>query len=409
MQKTIYLLTLLALLSAACGTPAPAALTPQTASAPMAKATDFKAGACTKFENTAFKTDQPSLFPNVTEDEHVAGPADAAVTIVEYSDFQCEGCSQMAYVMAYLLQKFPGQVRLVFRPFPLSDRYDKAVLSAQAAEAAARQGKFWEMHDRLFEKQATWKAMTPDKFTEWLAEQAAALGLDSAQFESDLKSPETAQTVELARQTALKIGLQGVPLLLINGEIQKPPYILVELENIVRLKMLMTRQFTDCPPVVIDPAKHYVATLKTAKGNIVIRLFADRAPNTVNSFVFLAQKGWFDNITFYRVAPGSVVQTGDPSETGMGNPGYFTKNERAPSLQFSQPGMVAMNNVGPDTNGSQFFITLGAASQLNGQYTIFGQVVSGMEVLAQLTPRDPQPGSSLPDGDALLSVTIEEK
>jgi cyclophilin family peptidyl-prolyl cis-trans isomerase len=130
---------------------------------------------------------------------------------------------------------------------------------------------------------------------------------------------------------------------------------------------------------------------------------------TVNSFLFLARQGWYDNITFHRVIPELFAQTGDPSGTGKGNPGYYIITEIDPSLTFDKPGMVAMVNSGPDTGGSQFFITYAPTTQYNGQYTIFGEVLSGMEVLGQLTPRDAQPGTDTPPGDKLLRVTIEEK
>jgi cyclophilin family peptidyl-prolyl cis-trans isomerase len=109
------------------------------------------------------------------------------------------------------------------------------------------------------------------------------------------------------------------------------------------------------------------------------------------------------------VLPGFVAQTGDPSGTGQGNPGYMFDNEIVPTLKFDQAGIVGMANSGPDTNGSQFFITYAPVPSLNGSYTIFGKVLSGMDVLEKLTPRDPQPGVSLPPGDKLISVTIEEK
>jgi cyclophilin family peptidyl-prolyl cis-trans isomerase len=208
----------------------------------------------------------------------------------------------------------------------------------------------------------------------------------------------------------MKIKLPGVPLILINGEILKwQPTLLNDLEDIIRLDLLPKRQFKSCPPVVIDPSRQYLATLQTARGSIVIRLFADKAPNTVNNFVFLARQGWYDNLSFHRVVPGFVAQSGDPSGTGQGNPGYFIPDEIDRTLQYDRPGRVGMTNSGPDTNGSQFFITYAAAATLNGKYTLFGQVLSGMDVLNRLTARAPAPGEHLPDGDVLIAVTIEEK
>jgi len=159
----------------------------------------------------------------------------------------------------------------------------------------------------------------------------------------------------------------------------------------------------------IDPAKQYFATLHTEKGDITIQLYADKAPMAVNSFIFLARQGWFDGVTFHRVLPGFVAQAGDPSGSGLGGPGYIFDNEISEDLKFDGPGVVAMANAGPGTNGSQFFITFAATQQLDGGYTIFGFVIEGMDVAKSLTPRDPSQAMDLPPGDRINSVTIEEK
>jgi cyclophilin family peptidyl-prolyl cis-trans isomerase len=158
--------------------------------------------------------------------------------------------------------------------------------------------------------------------------------------------------------------------------------------------------------MILDPAKKYQATLKTEKGDIVIELFADKAPLAVNSFIFLAEQNWFDNITFHRVIEGFVAQAGDPSGSGMGGPGYLFDNEITADLKFDQAGLLGMANAGPGTNGSQFFITFAPIPQLDGGYTIFGKVISGLDVAESLTPRDPQQSSDLPPGDKLLDVVI---
>ena len=208
---------------------------------------------------------------------------------------------------------------------------------------------------------------------------------------------------------AKKISIPAVPLILINGALQ-PSYVLdyKSISDAVGLIALGQKQFTHCPSFNVDPKKQYIATLHTEKGDIVIQLFADKAPLAVNSFVFLARQGWFDGVTFHRVIPGFVAQAGDPSGTGNGNPGYFFKNEIS-DLKFDKPGIVGMANNGPDTNGSQFFITFAPAANLDGSYTIFGQVLSGLGVAEKLTPRDPSQGTTLPLGDKILSVDIEEK
>ena len=130
----------------------------------------------------------------------------------------------------------------------------------------------------------------------------------------------------------------------------------------------------------------------------------------VNNFVFLARHGWYDNITFHRVLPDYIAQSGDPTGTGFGSPGYAFDNEISPDLKFDKAGLLAMANAGPGSNGSQFFITLAPTPNLDGGYTIFGRVIDGLEVVRQLTPRNPdQSNLNLPPGDELNSVTIEEK
>jgi cyclophilin family peptidyl-prolyl cis-trans isomerase len=142
-------------------------------------------------------------------------------------------------------------------------------------------------------------------------------------------------------------------------------------------------------------------------GEFVMQLFPDKAPLTVNSFVFLAREGYFNGVTFHRVLEGFMAQGGDPTGTGTGGPGYEFVNEDS-DLTFDKEGVVAMANAGRDTNGSQFFITFGPTQQLNGGYTIFGQVVSGMDVVNSIKRRDPQQNPDF-TGDAMESVTITEQ
>jgi cyclophilin family peptidyl-prolyl cis-trans isomerase len=168
------------------------------------------------------------------------------------------------------------------------------------------------------------------------------------------------------------------------------------------------KQYSSAPPMTIDKTKQYTATVKMAKGGtFVIQLYPDKAPITVNSFVFLAQQGYFNGTTFHRVLPGFMAQGGDPTGTGGGGPGYQFVNENS-DLTFDKAGVVAMANAGPNTNGSQFFITFGPQPTLNGGYTIFGQVTSGMDVVNAITLRDPQQNPTF-QGDAIDTVTITEK
>jgi cyclophilin family peptidyl-prolyl cis-trans isomerase len=162
------------------------------------------------------------------------------------------------------------------------------------------------------------------------------------------------------------------------------------------------------PPMTIDKTKQYFATVKMAKGGeFVIQLYPDKAPITVNSFVYLARKGFFNGLTFHRVLEGFMAQGGDPTGTGSGGPGYEFENE-VNDLKFDKAGVVAMANSGPNTNGSQFFIMFGPYGLSENDYTIFGQVISGMDVVNAITRRDPDKAPTF-TGDAMESVTITEK
>ena len=168
----------------------------------------------------------------------------------------------------------------------------------------------------------------------------------------------------------------------------------------------MSKQYKTPPTMVIDPKKKYKARMKTSKGEIVIDLYADKAPNTVNNFVFLAREGFYDNTMFHRVIKDFMVQGGDPTGTGTGGPGYRFKDEIHLSLKHSGPGILSMANAGPNTNGSQFFITHTATPWLDGKHAVFGKVVEGMDVVNAIPERDP--GRAKTPGETLISVTIEE-
>lgn len=350
---------------------------------------------------------EESMFPSAQEGDWVLGSENAALTITEYSDFQCPYCAMLAADLKQLHAKYPDDVRIIFRHFPLPS-HSLAKIAAAAAEAAGAEGKFWEMHDLIFSQQQTYTSMSEEQFRSWLVEQAASLKLDEAKFVEAMNSQAIIDKIEQAQKHGLTIGIPGTPFVLINGLTYQGPRDLANLESILNLIKMEDSQFTYCPPMIIDTGKEYTATIKTEKGDILVQLYPDKAPLTVNSFVFLAREGWFNNVTFHRVLPGFVAQTGDPSGTGMGGPGYYFKNEIS-DLKFDRPGMVGMANSGPDSNGSQFFITFQAAPNLDGNYTIFGEVIDGMDVLESLTARDPSQNMELPPGDKILSIEIREK
>jgi cyclophilin family peptidyl-prolyl cis-trans isomerase len=173
-------------------------------------------------------------------------------------------------------------------------------------------------------------------------------------------------------------------------------------------ELVGTKTYSGPPPMIIDTSKQYTATVKMEMGGeFVIQFYPDKAPITVNSFVFLAREGFFDGVTFHRVLDGFMAQGGDPTGSGGGGPGYRFVNEDS-DLRFDKAGVVAMANAGRDTNGSQFFITFGPTPELDGGYTIFGQVISGMDVVNGLTRRNPLQNPDF-EGDAIESVTITEQ
>ena len=160
--------------------------------------------------------------------------------------------------------------------------------------------------------------------------------------------------------------------------------------------------------MTIDANKKYLATFKLAKGGeFVVELYPDKAPKTVNNFVFLARQGYYDGTTFHRVLEDFMAQGGDPTGTGGGGPGYEFENEDS-DLLFDKPGVVAMANSGRDTNGSQFFITFVPYPSLDGGYTIFGQVVEGMDVVNGITRRDPDQNPDF-QGDVIETIEITEQ
>lgn len=311
-------------------------------------------------------------------------------------------------MLAQFQKDYSEEVRLVYRHFPLSF-HDKAVLAATAAEAAGLQDKFFDMEAAINETPEAWNDLTPENFESYLIDKATALGLDMTKFNEDWKSDAVKAAVDEDYNGGIAAGVNGTPTLFINGRLYAGQRSYEVFEAILQLYNLKERQFTECPPMVIDQAKKYTATLKTDKGDIVIELYDDIAPVAVNSFVFLARAGWYNNVTFHRVISGFVAQTGDPLGVGYGGPGYTFIDEINPDYTFDSAGVVGMANSGANTNGSQFFISYGALPDLNGGYTIFGKVTQGMDVVESLTARDPSQGGDLPAGDKILSVEITEE
>ena len=168
----------------------------------------------------------------------------------------------------------------------------------------------------------------------------------------------------------------------------------------------MAKQWSTPPAMQIDPKKQYKAHMETDKGTMVIELFADKTPMTVNNFVFLSREGFYDGVIFHRVIGNFMAQGGDPTGTGRGGPGYKFGDEFDASLKHDKRGILSMANAGPATNGSQFFITHGPTPHLNGKHSVFGLVVEGLDVLMSIPERDP--GNVNAPAVKIIRVTIEE-
>jgi len=164
--------------------------------------------------------------------------------------------------------------------------------------------------------------------------------------------------------------------------------------------------YAERPELTIDPDKKYTAIIETEKGTFRIQLRPDLAIQTVNSFVFLAREGYYNGVTFHRVIPGFMAQGGDPTGTGSGGPGYSLPAEFS-DVPFERGTVAMARTADPDSAGSQFFITFGEQTNLNGQYTVFGEITEGMDVVDSLSPPRPLHQPQRSPGDAIISIKIE--
>ncbi len=160
---------------------------------------------------------------------------------------------------------------------------------------------------------------------------------------------------------------------------------------------MSTKQWDKAPEMQIDIAKKYTVSMNTSKGIIELELYPEHAPKTVNNFVFLVKEGFYDGVTFHRVIEDFVIQGGDPTGTGRGGPGYKFEDELKNNPLKHMRGVISMANAGPNTNGSQFFITHSPQPHLNGKHTVFGKVINGLDVV-----------DAIEQGDEMISVTVIE-
>jgi len=382
-------------------TPVPPTATSTPASVDVPTATPSAPGT-----DKAGATPTPAWqIPQVGESDWGEGNPDAKLVVVEYSDFQCPYCSGAAALFTNLVERSPDEIYVVFRHFPLTSIHDKALIAAQAAEAAGAQGHFWEMHNLLFERQSDWSQSAVEDMPDVLVGYAEELGLNVTEFSRALEEGTYLDKVQASFDQARDLGIGGTPTIFINGQLYNGPREEYVFAGLIQYFNYDGPQYASEPPMTIDPTKAYFAQFETSEGSFCAELYADRAPHTVNSFVFLANQGFYDGIPFHRVLPGFVAQTGDPTGSGFGGPGYTFDDEIDPELTHDGPGVLSMANAGANTNGSQFFITYAALPDLDGQHTVFGKVVEGMDVAESLKARDPQQDPYAP-ADTLISVQI---
>jgi peptidyl-prolyl cis-trans isomerase B (cyclophilin B) len=158
---------------------------------------------------------------------------------------------------------------------------------------------------------------------------------------------------------------------------------------------MSSKQYASPPPMQIETNRNYTVTIETSKGTIQLELYPQHAPNTVNNFVFLAQDGFYDGVTFHRVIANFMIQGGDPTGSGRGGPGYRFEDEFNGNPLRHERGVISMANAGPNTNGSQFFITHGSQPHLDGRHTVFGRVTKGQDVV-----------DAIEQGDSMVKVTV---
>ncbi len=348
---------------------------------------------------------------HVGDDEPVTGAEDAEITLIWYTDLQCPDCAALYPVLKELLELYSDPLRMVIRYLPQTEVYDKSQLAAEATLAAQSQGgdeAFWGMVDLLYTNQAEWSSLSDQDFRDVLAGYADSLDLDSGALLDDLEAGTYTGAITDGVAEAQEAGVMISPTLFINDRIiQQPPASSSVLAPLMWDAMLK-RTYRDYPPMVIAPDKDYSAWIITRQGEIVIDLYANLAPETVNNFAYLACSGYYDDTTFHRVVSGFVAQGGDPTASGMGGPGYTIPDEFGKSdLLFDRAALVSMAHTNqPNSAGSQFFITFRPTPELDGSFTIFGEVVEGMEIVEQFPPRDPQAAAE--PGELIVSILVRE-
>jgi protein-disulfide isomerase/cyclophilin family peptidyl-prolyl cis-trans isomerase len=334
--------------------------------------------------------------PPASADDWSRGNPDAKIVFIEYADYQCPYCAQLNPIVLKILQQHPNDVRFVFRIFPLPS-HPFALITAQAAEAAGLQKKFFEYSDALFTNQGTWSVLEEPAVKDYLVKQAVDLGLNKEQFVKDMNSDAMVAKAKAAQNQAQQDGVTYTPFVVMNGQVWQETDE-ASMNIVISLLMHQSENYTECPPTVIDPEKTYTATIQTEEGDIVIKLYADKAPLSVNSLVFLSQQNWYKDQNIFAIyndaaADGThLALAGDHSGTAYGSAGYTIGLENS-SATLEREGMVGL------LNGSTLFITTAPQIQMNGKLTIIGEVTQGLDLVKQQTA----------PGLKITNITISEQ
>jgi cyclophilin family peptidyl-prolyl cis-trans isomerase/protein-disulfide isomerase len=348
------------------------------------------------------------------------GVEDAPVVVMEFSEIFCGHCRAFnTDNLEGILQDYvaTGKVRYVGHMMAFNRAESQEYLAA--AMCAAEQGRYFAYEHAVF------AGIGAGAFD--LTASAQEIDLNTAQFAACREGGRYVSAALDASMVAYERGVTATPTFFVNGQqvlgndpatlrrlIEEAlsggaPTEFTEQGAIAMPKNPVERNnmYSAPPAMVIDPAKQYVATIETEKGDIVVELYADKVPNTVNNFVFLAREGFYDNTTFHRVIENFMAQAGDPTGTGRGGPGYRFADEFDATLRHDGPGVLSMANAGANTNGSQFFITFAETPWLDGRHAVFGKVIEGLDVLLSISIRDPQTATK--PGDLIKTIRIEEK
>lgn len=328
---------------------------------------------------------------SVNENDWTFGPASSSITIIEYSDFQCPYCAKTSPVLQQLAEKYPNDVQIVYRYYPLSF-HSYAMITAMAAEAAGMQKGFWPYAEALFAKQDEWSVMQSTDIEPYLLKLASSQGLDADKFKTDMNSDVVQAKIKADMALGDSQGVTYTPFIMLNGMEQKD-HSLTALSSAVDSLM---QGNAICPLMDVDLSKTYTATIETTKGNIVINLLGDSSPYAVTNFIQQAKGNAYKDRTFYKIINDTqskdgiqVVLAGNEN----GSEASYTVRADQNTLEFDRKGLVGM------ADSTNFFITLATQKKLTGSYVVFGEVTSGMKIVEEMT----QPGL------VIQNITITEK